>query len=273
MEDVEDDIQETYLAECAEHLATFETDLLALQKLGGEIDEEIANRLLRAMHSVRGVIFFDLATVGKVAHQIEEVLMLIRSRQIILTPDGLGLLLGATDRLRELLQNHGTSNYAEVAELMADLDGMSLHEPVSAGGQEPQGGSRLRILLVEDDVPSRLVLHSFLSRYGDCRIAVNGTKAVDAVRATLERGQKYDLICMDIMMPELNGIDAVRQIRALEEAHGFSAASGERIIMTTAVNDMREVIQCFQEFCGAYLLKPIDLQELLTYMRFSRLIE
>src|SRR5277367_4581089 len=77
-------------------------------------------------------------------------------------------------------------------------------------GQARPGGGRPRVLLVEDDLASRLVLRTFLSRYGECHIAVNGKEAVEARRASLERGQRYDLICMDIMMPEMDGREAVR---------------------------------------------------------------
>ena len=130
----------------------------------------------------------------------------------------------------------------------------------------------LRVLLVEDDFASRLLLQTFLSRYGECHIAVNGREAVDAFRAALERGQRYDLICMDIMMPEMDGREAVRRIRAMEEARGILSTFGAKIIMTTTVDDVKEVIRCFQELCDAYLMKPIDLGKLLYHMKSYRLV-
>jgi two-component system chemotaxis response regulator CheY len=128
------------------------------------------------------------------------------------------------------------------------------------------------VLLVEDDFASRLLLQTFLSRYGECHIAVNGREAVDACRVALDRSQPYDLICMDIMMPEMDGREAVRQVRALEEARGTLSTCGAKIFMTTTVEEVREVVLCFKELCDAYLMKPIDLGQLLSYMKSHQLV-
>lgn len=127
-------------------------------------------------------------------------------------------------------------------------------------------------MLVEDDFASRLLLQTFLSRYGECHIAVNGREAVDAYRSAWERGQRYTLVAMDIMMPEMGGCEATRQIRAIEESQGVFPSSGAKIIMTTTVRDSKEVIRAFRELCDAYLTKPVDLAKLLGYMKAYRLI-
>jgi two-component system chemotaxis response regulator CheY len=130
----------------------------------------------------------------------------------------------------------------------------------------------VKTLIVEDDFTSRLVLQTFLSRYGECHIAVNGREAVEAFRSALQSGQRYDLICMDIMMPEMDGKEAIKQIRAEEEAGGTLSTVGVKIIMTTAVQDMKEVMRCFKELCDAYLMKPIDLSDLLKHVKSYQLV-
>ena len=72
---------------------------------------------------------------------------------------------------------------------------------------------------------------------------------------------------MDIVMPEMAGREAVRQVRAREEARGIFSTRGAKIVMTTAVDDLREVVRCFQDLCDAYLAKPISLVKLLRQMR------
>jgi two-component system chemotaxis response regulator CheY len=165
-------------------------------------------------------------------------------------------------------------------EIMAALASQCVDHQASAGkygafvvDQARPGRGNLRVLLVEDDFSSRLVLQIFLSRYGECHVAVNGREGVDAYRHSFERGERYDLICMDIMMPEMNGREAVRQIRALEEAGGIRLNTGAKIVMTTAVDDLKEVFQCFKELCDAYLIKPIDLTKLLSLMKSYELVQ
>lgn len=125
----------------------------------------------------------------------------------------------------------------------------------------------MKTLIVEDDFTARLVLQKFLSLYGECHIAVNGREGVDAFRMAMESGEGYNLVCMDILLQEMNGEEALRQIRALEESQGVLSSSGAKIIMTTAVEDVKDVIRSFQHLCGAHLIKPIHLADLLKHLR------
>lgn len=130
-----------------------------------------------------------------------------------------------------------------------------------------EGVENMRTLIVEDDFTSRVLLQSFLSKYSQCHIAVNGREAVDAFRASCERGEPYHLICMDIMMPEVDGQTALMEIRALEEAAGTPAADRVKIIMTTAMNDSENVTKSIKAPSDAYLLKPIHKKELIEHLK------
>ena len=130
----------------------------------------------------------------------------------------------------------------------------------------------MRSLVVEDDFTARLVLQRFLSRYGECHIAVNGKEAVDAFRLATENGSSYNLVCMDILLPEMDGKEAVKEIRSYEQTRGVLSSKGAKIIMTTAVDEVKNVIQSFQALCDAYLVKPVSLGELQGHLAAFHLI-
>jgi two-component system chemotaxis response regulator CheY len=130
----------------------------------------------------------------------------------------------------------------------------------------------MRTLIVEDDFTSRLLLQTLLSRYGECHIAVNGREAVEAFRHAWDGGRPYDLVCMDILMPEMDGQAAVRAIRACEEVRGTLSTQGVKIIMTTALDDVKNVVESFKSLCDAYVFKPIDTGNLMDQLRYLRLI-
>ena len=122
----------------------------------------------------------------------------------------------------------------------------------------------MRTLIVEDDFTNRLLLQELLRDFGDCHVAINGKEAVLAVAAALEAGVAYDLICLDIMMPEMDGQQALKEIRALEDQKGRPAEKGTRVLMTTMARDKDNVMQAFREQCDGYLIKPIDKTKLVN---------
>ena len=130
----------------------------------------------------------------------------------------------------------------------------------------------MKTLIVEDDFTNRLLLQTLLARYGECHIAVNGKESVEAFRLATVNAVPYDLVCMDILMPEMDGKEAVKQLRALEEQYGVLPSRTAKIIMTTAVTDVKEVVRSFKEMCDAYLFKPIDAAELLRQLKAFELI-
>ena len=130
----------------------------------------------------------------------------------------------------------------------------------------------MKTLIVEDDFTSRLLLQKLLAPYGAVDIAVNGREAVTAVAASLDSSDAYQLICLDIMMPEMDGYEALKQIRGMEEARGILPPGGAKIVMTTALERIRNVMQAFQGLCDAYVVKPVDKAHLLEQLHALELI-
>lgn len=130
----------------------------------------------------------------------------------------------------------------------------------------------LRTLIVDDDPVCRALLAAALRPYGEVDQARSGRYAVEAVRTALAAKRPYDLITLDIMMPDLDGQAALTEIRVLERAAKLTSSSGARIFMTTALGDGGNVMNAFKGACTGYLTKPIDLNRLLTQLREHGLI-
>ncbi len=123
---LDDELLQDYLAECREHLATIETDLLAIERGGADIDEQLVNRVFRAAHSIKGGAgFFDLVKIRELAHKTENALELIRSFQMVPTPKVVSILLMAFDKLRDLIANHRESNQVEIGEFVSALTALT----------------------------------------------------------------------------------------------------------------------------------------------------
>ncbi len=131
----------------------------------------------------------------------------------------------------------------------------------------------MKILVAEDDLASRRFLTKFLSTYGECDITVDGMEALDAYLIALDENKPYDLICLDIMMPKVDGIKALKAIREIEKQRGIEGASRVKVIMTTALNDTEVVFSSFGLGCEAYSAKPIDTNKLVEVMKNLKLIE
>lgn len=116
----------------------------------------------------------------------------------------------------------------------------------------------MKILLAEDDFVTRKYMSNFLSKYGECDVTVDGMEAVDAFMMALEDGEPYDLVCLDIMMPVMDGYQALVGIRNLEKERGIPAEKTVKVIMTTALNEEKNVKMAFELGCTIYSGKPID---------------
>ncbi len=132
--------------------------------------------------------------------------------------------------------------------------------------------AELNILIVDDEFSARKLLEIMLKPYGRCVMAVNGNEAIKAVQQALSKDDYFDLICLDIMMPEMDGQEALKIIRQLENKRSLWPGNGAKVIMTTALQDASNVMTAFMEQCESYLVKPIEKEALLTEMRKLTLI-
>ncbi len=126
----------------------------------------------------------------------------------------------------------------------------------------------MRMLIVDDDFYCRNMLHEIMKPYAQCDIAVNGEEAVFAFKKGLEDGKSYDLVCLDLVMPEMDGQQALREIRAIEKDFKIDEENEVKVIVTTMLDDRKETHDAF--FLGgatSYLVKPIEEDKLLKEMK------
>ncbi len=124
----------------------------------------------------------------------------------------------------------------------------------------------MKILIAEDDLVSRNFLNKFLTKYGECDLVVDGLETIDAFLMALKDGEPYRLICLDIMMPKVDGVKTLKAIRDLEKQYGIAASARVKIIMTTALAEEQLVRTAFDYGCEAYAAKPIDTGKLTEVM-------
>lgn len=131
----------------------------------------------------------------------------------------------------------------------------------------------MRILIAEDDMASRKFLSKFLSQYGECDVVVDGMEALDAYLISIKEKEPYDVICLDIMMPKVDGVKVLKAIRDFEKQRGVLPEKKVKIIMITALADTEFVHKAFEIGCEAYAAKPIDTNKLIEVMRKLELIK
>ena len=131
----------------------------------------------------------------------------------------------------------------------------------------------MRCLVVEDNFTARKLLNMYLSSCADCDIAVDGNEAVEAFRQAMDAKEPYDLICLDIMMPNMDGRQALKIIRQIESERGISGLDCVKVIMTTALEDPKNVMGSFREGCEAYIVKPVKKDKLLQEIQNLGLLD
>ena len=125
----------------------------------------------------------------------------------------------------------------------------------------------MKALVVEDDSASRLLMQRLLDPYGEVQTAVNGRDGIAIFHLAMAQEEPFDLVCLDIMMPEMDGHEVLAGIREMEDEKNRA-----KVIMTTSLADLENVEKAIQERCDAYIAKPIRKEALISKLRSFGLI-
>lgn len=125
--------------------------------------------------------------------------------------------------------------------------------------------TNVKILIADDVEMNRMLLETMLSELGEVDLVEDGAGAVQSVQEALVQETPYDLICLDVAMPVMDGLEALHTIRAAEARHG---ACRSTIFMVTASSDPEHMLRALEnEGCDDFIVKPVMKKTLLTLVQ------
>ena len=122
----------------------------------------------------------------------------------------------------------------------------------------------MRFLVVDDDFETRHLMQKLLRPFGDVDVATDGEEGVESFSRALKEGEPYVLVTMDILMPNVDGQQALREIRQIEKEHEIAPDNQVKVIMVSGLDNSEELHDAF--FLGeatSYIVKPINHTVLL----------
>ncbi|WP_065754639.1 ATP-binding protein [Bradyrhizobium paxllaeri] len=237
-----------------------------LQRWGGQTcmvsDTDVAEALLpeRAWHAVlidHALGLSDIQRLGEAArlHATQRIVMFTPATRHELQPSTISAFTGY------LVKPLRAASLA--ARLMAapEVNSPSLDPAIDPIDQPAASSAKgLSILVAEDNQINALLIRSLLGRLGHhAMITTNGAEALESWLAAKSAGTPYDLVLMDIQMPQLDGIETTKRIRSLEAGEPTSRTP---ILALTANTLVEDRYACFEAGMDGFLIKPLDREKL-----------
>jgi two-component system chemotaxis response regulator CheY len=139
---------------------------------------------------------------------------------------------------------------------------------------EPEGPIPKKFLIADDEFANRLLLKRILESHGECDQTVDGIEVMEAFELALMDGRPYDAVFLDIMMPEMDGIEALKAIRHIEGEYGRTGPQEALVFMVTAISSPQMACKSFfKGYCTDYLVKPINTDKIVSKLKEYRLID
>ena len=129
----------------------------------------------------------------------------------------------------------------------------------------------MKILVVDDELVSRKKLQKILSNLGECEAVGGGKVAVTAFEKALKEGDPFDLVTLDIVMPEMDGTEALVELRELEIESGVPEEAKAVIMMVTSHGDKDNIVTSISAGCDNYIVKPFNKKTIFDKLDNSRL--
>ena len=117
----------------------------------------------------------------------------------------------------------------------------------------------MRILIVDDELVSRKKIEKIMAKFGECLSVESGSEAIEAFRWAWIDWRPFDLICLDVSMPDTDGTEVLFEVRRMEDDHKVADKHRVKVLMITAHTDRDTIVTCVQAGCDGYLSKPLNL--------------
>ena len=124
----------------------------------------------------------------------------------------------------------------------------------------------MKILVVDDELVSRKKMEKIMGLFGECLAVDSGDAALKAFKDAMAREKPFDLITLDVSMPEMDGTEVLYEIRKIEKKKNIPRASWSKVIMVSAQSDKETVVLCIQVGCDNFITKPFDRAIMATKM-------
>ena len=124
-----------------------------------------------------------------------------------------------------------------------------------------------RILIADDDAAFVELLRTVLAPHAAITVARDGIEAIAAFRSALETGQHFAAVCLDQLMPGMDGNRTLRALRRTEATHAGQGWTRARIVVVSALRDRAQVLRALESGCDSYLVKPLEPQSVVVRLR------
>lgn len=115
-----------------------------------------------------------------------------------------------------------------------------------------------KILAIDDEFTALTKMQLILSEYGECEVATTATQSIDLIKSALANGMYFDLITIDIELPDIDGITLLSEILQEEKKYNRHAVK----LVVSAVSTATNVYRAAKSRCDGFLVKPVKREML-----------
>lgn len=222
------DLWEVYFDSTSGLLTDLETAAMDIE--AGNNADENATAIRRILHSLKGDSgVTGLNEIYELCHQTEFAFEELPSA------DAAGMILRVKDWIAGVITH--------------------INEGNTIADEIEENNKGIKTLVIDDQVVIRKHIEMLIGDFCDCTFASDGSMGVELFRDALENSEPFKLVTLDIEMPIMNGHETLEMIRKIEKQHNIEGLDGVKVLMSTSLDDSKNVFSAFKEGCEAYVPK------------------